>query len=295
MQELQSIINVLRQQLSESMQEKDMKAKDAAEERRRMAEQSKLFESVQNDLSIKIAECGQLSGLLKNSEAMASNLSSTLAQLQADFDGLFTKHKSMTEELETQKKLSSKTSKTNAGLKEIVARVTADNLVFLGKIKYLENSAAQAEKETVELRIALKQNDVKWFEHMRREMEIRAREQLEVSESFDGKLEELLRRHESEIKSFEVRLAEMRDSLNAKHSELDEKTLEASELMEELQETKKMLDESVAITEKMSGERSRETELDKLRTSQFEEHSRALAEARAEIVEQRERLETFST
>jgi chromosome segregation ATPase len=106
--------------------------------------------------------------------------------------------------------------------KEVVARITADNLMFINKIKHCENKLEQAVREREMLRQDLNSNDSRWFEHLRDELQKLTTQHMaekdaqeasvaEAKENIRGELEQAHARCEA----LEGELAENKDAYAA--------------------------------------------------------------------------------
>ena len=86
--------------------------------------------------------------------------------------------------------------------KEVVARITADNLMFLNKIKHCETKLEQAVKEREVLRLDLNSADNRWFEHMRDELQKVTQSHLDAIDEYEARLQQV--KDEAQAKTSEV-------------------------------------------------------------------------------------------
>ncbi|EKX35036.1 hypothetical protein GUITHDRAFT_146789 [Guillardia theta CCMP2712] len=140
--------------------------------------------------------------------------------------------------------------------KEVVARITADNLMFLNKIKHSEAKVEQAVKEREVLRKELNENDGRWFEHLRDELQKVTQTHLDAIEESEQRM---MAREEEDRKKLEEaealleaaraegrRLEEERNSSREEAKTLSLKFSALSESHEALSSKKEELELQVA-------------------------------------------------
>ena len=75
--------------------------------------------------------------------------------------------------------------------KEVVARVTADNLMLLNKVQHTEAKMEQAVREREVLRVDLNTNDNRWFDHLRDEIQKVTLKHLETVDMYEARMTQI--------------------------------------------------------------------------------------------------------
>lgn len=75
--------------------------------------------------------------------------------------------------------------------KEVVARVTADNLMLLNKVQHTEAKMEQAVREREVLRVDLNTNDNRWFDHLRDEIQKVTLKHLETVDMYEARMTQM--------------------------------------------------------------------------------------------------------
>ncbi|KAJ1491362.1 hypothetical protein T484DRAFT_1882925 [Baffinella frigidus] len=199
--------------------------------------------------------------------------------------------------------------------REVVARITADNLMFINKIKHSENKLEQAVREREMLRQDLNSNDARWFEHLRDELQKLTTSHMADQDASDATVaevresvrEELGRAH-ARCQTLEGELVEARESSAAvqRTAEMTEQALNSlqeahDDLMAKYHETAQahgaLTAEKASLTDSLEAARrdigAKNSVIDELQR-QLQAAARTVAEATSERDMRREDAERLS-
>jgi chromosome segregation ATPase len=148
----------------------------------------------------------------------AGHLGATLSQQLAETRALLEASEASNKQLTKSRDLLVAQLKNS---KEVVARITADNLMFLNKIKHCETKLEQAIKEREVLRIDLNSADNRWFEHMRDELQKVTQSHLDAVDEYEARLQQVKEEAQSKTNKVTEQLGSTTEDLAAAKSSRD--------------------------------------------------------------------------
>lgn len=98
--------------------------------------------------------------------------------------------------------------------REVISKLTADNLVFVMQLKQAEAELATANKERASLKLAVEQQKGPWFDTVRAGIESRVREALQRVEVLEKQLEVQQRQHQDALQAVQQVRAPLKKQLS---------------------------------------------------------------------------------
>ncbi|GIL51226.1 hypothetical protein Vafri_7292 [Volvox africanus] len=113
---------------------------------------------------------------------------------------------------------------------QVVAKLTADNLVFLMQLKKAEADLAAANQDRAKLRLAAEQQRGPWFDQVRAGVEERVRQALQHSQELEARFERREVEHTAEQEALREQLTKLEEELHAaqNHAHLLQQRLEST-------------------------------------------------------------------
>ncbi|KAF6265548.1 hypothetical protein COO60DRAFT_963050 [Scenedesmus sp. NREL 46B-D3] len=219
--------NELQQQLGSSSNELR-----ACQDRQRQAEADRLAgqrdaEQLRQQLAAATADrqqseatIGQLEGELHSAAFGANEASCHLNELRAQVDELAAATRSAEETaaaatgaLEAAQQEAVKERAARQRHEDAVARLTADNLVFMAKLRAAESAAAAAGTERDELVLALEEHKGPWMDEVHQGVETRVKHALIRAQQLEQQQEEAAVRHEAHLQQLRQQQADLEAAL----------------------------------------------------------------------------------
>ncbi|EFJ48943.1 hypothetical protein VOLCADRAFT_117392 [Volvox carteri f. nagariensis] len=104
----------------------------------------------------------------------------------------------------------------------VVAKLTADNLVFLMQLKKAEADLAAANQERAQLRVAAEQQRGPWFDQVRAGVEEKVRQSLQRAEELEARLERRAAEHAAQMEAMREQHAKLEEQLGAARQHVQE-------------------------------------------------------------------------
>ncbi|GLC36974.1 hypothetical protein PLESTB_000172500 [Pleodorina starrii] len=98
---------------------------------------------------------------------------------------------------------------------QVVAKLTADNLVFLMQLKKAEADLAAANQERAQLRLAAEQQRGPWFDQVRAGVEERVRQAMQHSQELEVRMERREAEHGARMEAMQAQQSKLEEQLNA--------------------------------------------------------------------------------
>eukprot|EP00891_Asterochloris_glomerata_P005263 jgi/Astpho2/5263/e_gw1.00074.85.1_t len=114
----------------------------------------------------------------------------------------------------------------------LMARLTADNLVFLMRVNKCEQELGIAARERDELKVALEQQQGPWFDEVRSGVESRVRAALQRGQSLEAQLEAEVERHAEALAEAGQRAQLLQQEVKAGHMHIARLQLDLSRAAE---------------------------------------------------------------
>ncbi|GLI62014.1 hypothetical protein VaNZ11_004589 [Volvox africanus] len=113
---------------------------------------------------------------------------------------------------------------------QVVAKLTADNLVFLMQLKKAEADLAAANQDRAKLRLAAEQQRGPWFDQVRAGVEERVRQALQHSQELEARFERREAEHTAHQEALREQLTKLEEELHAaqNHAQVLQQRLEST-------------------------------------------------------------------
>ncbi|GAX73677.1 hypothetical protein CEUSTIGMA_g1128.t1 [Chlamydomonas eustigma] len=162
------------------------------------------------------AEMSHMSERMQHIQAAREEATSTAERAVAALDGV--------------KAEAAKSSASAERHQQVVAKLTADNLMFLMSLKKTEADLAAANLERGQLKLAVEHQRGPWFDEVRAGVEERVKQAMRRAESLELDVESMKDKHAEELKVLRGQLLDLEDflgAIRAKESSLEAQLSEA--------------------------------------------------------------------
>jgi hypothetical protein len=182
----------------------------------------------------------QLGEALDAANAHIADLSAKLRSAEAQASEVF-EARAIRERALTALERVDKAESANVRHKEAVAKLTADNMVFLMRLKESETELRDARAEADSMRLELEESRGAWFDKARRDVERVVQNAMRRAESADAALEQEIAQNEKRAKEWAEENARLR-AVAAQNESLAETTARATCALDEAAEAGRLND-----------------------------------------------------
>ncbi|GFR52416.1 hypothetical protein Agub_g14988 [Astrephomene gubernaculifera] len=222
--------------------------RDAESLRTRSAQQEALIKEMQSNMKQREEEMETLQFTAHEAQVDAKSALKSLELLKREAAKADERAQTATAALEDAKTEAAKAQGLAERHQQVVAKLTADNLVFLMQLKKAEADLAAANQERVQLRLAAEQQRGPWFDQVRAGVEERVRQALQRSQELEARLEKRESEHSHQLEALGTHRAQLEEELAAarRHAEELQRRLDAALESQQRAEDQSAASEAIA-------------------------------------------------